>query len=204
MPSGFQVPEDSGSAPPRMPHPVRIPVLRGLHREYSPYAVPGNTCSRIPGMKISFLPLRQHRKQLPPLIFSYLSVSCFIPRDRSFLRTVTHSSFEKFSAAAKLPCAAAFLGNVCTTTALPQAKYHVLHIKMYSSPLRITAWKAVDAYWHPLTPEHGFPSLISYMAQGAPPRPAACWRIPFPPFPKYGFCYFFSATCFGNTMILTF
>ena len=62
---------------------------------------------------------------------------------------------------------------------------------MYSSPLRITVWKAVDAYWHPLTPEHGFPSLISYMAQGAPPRPAACWRIPFPPFPKYGFCYFF-------------
>ena len=62
---------------------------------------------------------------------------------------------------------------------------------MYSSPLRITVWKAVDAYWHPLTPEHGFPSLISYMAQGAPPRPAACWRIPFPPFPKYGFCYCF-------------
>lgn len=47
-------------------------------------------------MKISFLPLRQHRKRLPPLIFSYLSVSCFIPRDRSFLRTVTHSSFENF------------------------------------------------------------------------------------------------------------
>ena len=47
-------------------------------------------------MKISFLPLRQHRKRLPPLIFSYLSVSCFIPRDRSFLRTVTHSSFEIF------------------------------------------------------------------------------------------------------------
>ena len=46
--------------------------------------------------KISFLPLRQHRKRLPPLIFSYLSVSCFIPRDRSFLRTVTHSSFENF------------------------------------------------------------------------------------------------------------
>ena len=56
---------------------------------------------------------------------------------------------------------------------------------MYSSPLRITVWKAVDAYWHPLTPEHGFPSLISYKAQGAPPRPAACWRIPFPPFSKF-------------------
>ena len=96
MPSGFQVPEDSGSAPPRMPHPVRIPVPREPHREYSPYAVPGNTYSRIPGMKISFLPLRQHRKRLPPLIFSYLSVSCFIPHDRSFLRTVTHSSFENF------------------------------------------------------------------------------------------------------------
>lgn len=31
---------------------------------------------------------------------------------------------------------------------------------------------SVDAYWHPLTPEHGFPSL-SYKTQGAPPQPAA-------------------------------
>ncbi|MBQ1410521.1 MAG: hypothetical protein IIY94_04515 [Oscillospiraceae bacterium] len=30
---------------------------------------------------------------------------------------------------------------------------------------------SVDACWHPLTPEHGFPSLI-YKAQGAPPQPA--------------------------------
>ena len=30
---------------------------------------------------------------------------------------------------------------------------------------------SVDAYWHPLTPEHGFPSLI-YKTQGAPPQPA--------------------------------
>ena len=90
----------------------------------------------------------------------------------------------------KASLAAVFLGNGCTTTALPQVKYHVLHIKMYSSPFRITVWKAVDAYWHPLTPEHGFPSLISYKAQGAPPRPAACWRIPFSPF-KVWFCYCF-------------
>ena len=73
---------------------------------------------------------------------------------------------------------------------LKLARVHVLHIKMYSSPFRITVWKAVDAYWHPLTPEHGFPSLISYKAQGAPPRPAACWRIPFSPF-KVWFCYCF-------------
>ena len=30
---------------------------------------------------------------------------------------------------------------------------------------------SVDAYWHPLTPEHGFPSLI-YKTQGAPPQSA--------------------------------
>ena len=44
---------------------------------------------------------------------------------------------------------------------------------------RIPVWKSVDAYWHPLTPEHGFPSLNSYKAQGAPPRPAAIRRIHF-------------------------
>jgi len=30
---------------------------------------------------------------------------------------------------------------------------------------------AVEAYWLPLTPEHGFPSLHSSKAQGAPPQP---------------------------------
>jgi hypothetical protein len=30
---------------------------------------------------------------------------------------------------------------------------------------------SVDAYWHPLTPEHGFPSL-KYKTQGAPPQSA--------------------------------
>ena len=35
-----------------------------------------------------------------------------------------------------------------------------------------------------------FGALISYKAQGAPPRPAACWRIPFSPF-KVWFCYCF-------------
>ena len=39
---------------------------------------------------------------------------------------------------------------------------------MYSSPLRITVWKAVDAYWHPLTPEHGFPSQ-SFQGSGRSP-----------------------------------
>ncbi|EDP22745.1 hypothetical protein FAEPRAM212_00525 [Faecalibacterium prausnitzii M21/2] len=32
---------------------------------------------------------------------------------------------------------------------------------------------AVEAHWLPLTPEHGFPSLHSSKAQGAPPQPAA-------------------------------
>ena len=33
----------------------------------------------------------------------------------------------------------------------------------------LSVWKSsVEAYWPPLTPEHGFPSL-SYKAQGAPP-----------------------------------
>jgi hypothetical protein len=32
---------------------------------------------------------------------------------------------------------------------------------------------AVEAYWLPLTPEHGFPSLHSSKAQGAPPQLAA-------------------------------
>jgi len=32
---------------------------------------------------------------------------------------------------------------------------------------------AVEAYWLPLTPEHGFPSLHSSKAQGAPPQPGA-------------------------------
>ena len=31
---------------------------------------------------------------------------------------------------------------------------------------------SVDAYWHPLTPEHGFPSL-RYKTQGAPPQSAS-------------------------------
>ena len=31
---------------------------------------------------------------------------------------------------------------------------------------------SVDAYWHPLTPEHGFPSL-QYKIQGAPPKSAS-------------------------------
>ena len=30
---------------------------------------------------------------------------------------------------------------------------------------------SVDAYWHPLTPEHGFPSL-HYKTQGARPQSA--------------------------------
>ena len=38
---------------------------------------------------------------------------------------------------------------------------------------------SVDACWHPLTPEHGFPSL-QYRAQGAPPRPATFPWTPFP------------------------
>ena len=38
-----------------------------------------------------------------------------------------------------------------------------------SSP--VSPGEPVDAYWHPLTPEHGFPSLL-YKAQGAPPQPA--------------------------------
>ena len=40
-------------------------------------------------------------------------------------------------------------------------------------PLESAGWKdSVEAYWPPLTPEHGFPSL-SYKVQGAPPQPAA-------------------------------
>ena len=32
---------------------------------------------------------------------------------------------------------------------------------------------SVETSWSPLTPEHGFPSLHSSKAQGAPPQPAA-------------------------------
>ena len=32
---------------------------------------------------------------------------------------------------------------------------------------------SVETCWFPLTPEHGFPSLHSSKAQGAPPQPAA-------------------------------
>jgi len=41
---------------------------------------------------------------------------------------------------------------------------------------------SVDACWHPLTPEHGFPSLI-YKTQGAPPQSATSVDL-VSPFPK--------------------
>ena len=52
----------------------------------------------------------------------------------------------------------------------------------YSFPVK-TARKAVEAFWLPLTPEHGFPSLSS-KAQGAPPQPEKTVLARIPPFQK--------------------
>ena len=43
--------------------------------------------------------------------------------------------------------------------------------KIHSLPAEKLYGSSVDAYWHPLTPEHGFPSL-KIKTQGAPPQSA--------------------------------
>ena len=86
---------------------------------------------------------------------------------------------------AALPKANDHVGIPCIMRNIPFGKFPLMKnnprtfAKTSRFPLRIPVWKSVDAYWHPLTPEHGFPSLNSYKAQGAPPRPAAIRRIPF-------------------------
>ena len=61
------------------------------------------------------------------------------------------------------------LGNDCSQRRFLKMNI-VFPLKLYGS--------SVDAYWHPLTPEHGFPSLI-YITQGAPPQSATYVDIRF-------------------------